>query len=474
MGTLWLAGIGQANLEIKRTVTVRKENRMSAERSPLELLEGLIADAKAAGADTADAVMFRATSIEVAQRLGKAEKLERSETSDMGLRVFVGKQQAIVSSTDFSKEALAETVERAVAMAKAAPEDPYCGIADPDQIATEFPKLDIYDPVEPSTESLIEMAREAEDAARAIPGVTNSEGADAGWSQAEIALVASNGFAQGYAVTSHSLSASVLAGEGTGMERDYDFDSTVHGADLRDPAEIGRCAGERAVRRLNPRKKDTTQVPIIYDWRASSGLVRHLAGAINGISIARGTSFLKDSMGAEIFQSNITIIDDPHRLRGLRSKPFDGEGLANHRKALVEGGVLQTWLLDLGSARQLGLQSTGNASRGTGGPPGPGATNVYMEAGTATPEELIGDIKDGFYVTELIGMGVNGLTGDYSRGASGFWIENGELAYPVSEMTIAGNLKDMFLSLTPANDLVFRFGTDAPTIRIDGMTVAGV
>lgn len=441
---------------------------------PLDLLSGLLDGAKRAGADAADAVVFTSASIAVAERLGKSEKLERSESRDLGLRVFVGQRQAMVSSTDFTKQVLDQLVDRAVAMAKAAPEDPYAGLADPEQLARETPELDTYDSSEPDTQSLIDMARAAEDAARAVEGVTNSEGAEAGWSHSTIALAATNGLAQSYAVSSHSISASVLAGEGTAMERDYDYHTAVYGADLKSPEEVGRSAGERTVRRLSARKMKTAQVPIIYDTRISSGLVRHLAGAINGTSIARGTSFLKDSMGQRIFPAGINIIDDPHRPRGLRSKPFDAEGIANGRRALVEDGKLQTWILDLGAARQIGLETTGHAARGTASPPSPAPTNLYMEAGTVSPKDLMADIKSGFYVTELIGMGVSNITGDYSRGATGFWIENGEITYPVSEMTIAGNLKDIFANITPADDLTFRYGTDAPTIRVDGMTVAGL
>ena len=447
---------------------------MTEQVNQLDLLSRLLELAKKEGAESADAVVFDATSIEVAQRLGAPEKLERAESADMGLRVFIGKQQAIVSSTDHSDDALREMAERAVAMAKVAPEDPWCGIADPDQIATTLAEMDSFDPVEPETQTLIDMANEAEDAARAVKGVTNSEGAEAGYSKARIALAASNGFAQNYAVTSHSFSVSVLAGEGTTMERDYDFATAVYAEDLNAPADVGKNAGERAVARLNPQKKKTSQVPVVYDWRASSSLLRHLTGAINGAGIARGTSFLKEMMGEQVFGENITIHDDPHRKRGLSSKPFDGEGIATTPKKIIENGKLTTWLLDLASARQLGLATTGNASRGTCGPPSPSSTNVYLEAGELSVEELISDIKEGLLVNELIGMGVNGVTGDYSRGASGFWIENGEITYPVSEMTIAGNLKDMFAALVPANDLEFRYGTDAPTVRIDGMTVAGL
>ncbi len=439
----------------------------------LSLLSDLIDSALKQGADAADAVVFDASSVSVSCRLGELEKLERSESNDLGLRVFVGKQQAIVSSTDFEPDTLWDVVERAVAMAKAVPEDPYCGLAETEQLVTDPPTLEICDTQEPSSDVLIDAARKAEDAARAVNGVTNTEGAETGWSNARIAIATSNGFARTYATSSHSLAASVLAGEGTDMERDYDYTSSVYYADLADPAEIGRSAGERAVKRLNARKVETQQVPVIYDPRVSGGIIRHFASGINGSSISRGTSFLKESMGQNVFSDGVNIIDDPHRNRGLRSKPFDAEGLPNAKKYLAKDGVLQTWVMDLASSRQLGLSSTGNAARGTASPPSPAVTNLYMEAGDKSPAELMSDISSGFYVTELIGMGINMVTGDYSRGATGFWIENGEITYPVTEMTVAGNLKDMFINLTPADDLEFRFGTDAPTIRIDGMTVAG-
>ncbi len=439
----------------------------------LDLLDSLLKKAKAAGADAADAVYIESVSLAVAQRLGMAEKLERSESMDVGLRVFSGKSQAIVSSSDTAPDSLDELVERAVAMSKSVPEDPYCGIADPDQLATEIVEIDAFDPTEPDAETLIDWANRAEAAARAVDGVTNSEGAEAGWGRADVAVAASNGFAQSYSGSHFSLSAAVLAGTGTAMERDYDYSGSVYAEDLRSPEEIGRVAGEKAVKRLNPKKAKSEQVPVVYDTRVARGMLSHLATAVNGSSIARNTSFLKDKMGKQVFSDGITIVDDPHRPRGLRSKPFDGEGVANQKRNLIEDGKLTTWFLDLRSSRQLDLETTGHASRGTGSPPGPSATNLYLEAGKTNVAGLISDIKSGFYVTELIGFGVNGLTGDYSRGAAGYWIENGEIAYPVSEVTIAGNLKDMFLNLTPANDLVFRYGVDSPTIRVDGMTVAG-
>jgi PmbA protein len=439
----------------------------------LDLLQDLVARARRAGADGADAVAVEGVSLSHARRLGKTEKLERSEGRDLGLRVLIGRRQAIASSSDRTPAALAELVERAVAMARAVPEDPFCGLAEPEEIARDWPQLDMLDPEEPAIETLIERARAAEEAALAVRGVSNSEGAEAGWGRSSVALVASNGFAGAYSGSSHGLSVAVLGGTGTGMERDYDFSSAVFAADLADPAALGKSAGERAVRRLNPRKMPTCRVPVVFEPRVARSFLSHLLGAITGPAIARGTSFLKDRLGERVFPEAITIIDDPHRRCGLRAKPFDGEGVANRRRALIERGVLTTWLLDLRSARQLGLKTTGHAARGTSSPPSPSATNLWIEAGSETPQELIADIKSGFYVTEMMGMGVNGVTGDYSRGAAGFWIENGEIAFPVSEMTVAGNLKDMFLRLVAANDLDFKAGFDAPTLRVDDMTVAG-
>ncbi len=470
MGELWAARIGQTRLEM--TGDPMTETNQDAGPA-LELLQDLIARARRAGADAADAVLVEGAAIAHAQRLGKTEKLERSESYDLGLRVLFGKRQAIVSSNDRSPQALGALVERAVTMARVVPEDPYCGIAEPSEIAREFPDLDTCDPEEPSAETLIARAKAAEEAALAVSGVTNSEGAEASWSRAVVALAASNGFAGAYRDSGHSVSAAVLAGSGTGMERDYDYSSAVYASDLEDPAAIGRSAGERAVRRLGARKVATCKVPIVFDQRVARSLVGHLIGAITGPSIARSTSFLKDKLGQRIFPASITIVDDPHRRRGLRSKPFDGEGIANRRRAIVENGVLTTWLLDLRSARQLGLATTGHAARGTSSPPSPAPTNLWLEPGAVTKQELIGDIVKGFYVNELMGMGVNGVTGDYSRGAAGFWIENGGLAYPVSEVTIAGNLKDMYQQLTAASDLEFKTGNDAPTLRVDGMMLAG-
>ena len=449
----------------------QKFNKQTA--NDIDLLQDVVGRALKAGADAADAVLFEGTSLSHARRLGKVEKLERSESQDLGLRVLVGKRQAIVSSSDRSPKMLKELVERTLAMAHAVPEDPFCGLADPEELARDWPALDMLDPVEPSAETLIERAQAAEEAALAVEGITNSEGAEAGWGRSRIALAASNGFAGGYSGSHHAVSVAVIGGVGQQMERDYDFANSIYAADLRDPAEIGRSAGDRTIRRLGARKMATCRCPVVFDPRVARSFLSHLLGSISGPSIARGTSFLRDQLGKKIFPEAITITEDPHRQRGHRSKPFDAEGIANRRRAIIDQGVLTTWLLDLRSARQLGLETTGHAARGTASPPSPAATNIWVEPGDVSPEALIADIKNGFYVTELMGMGVNGLTGDYSRGAAGFWIENGQIAHPVSEMTVAGNLKDMFARMVAANDLEFRVGADSPTLRIDDLTVAG-
>lgn len=440
----------------------------------LNLLDDVIRAAVARGADAADALVATGVSLSVAQRLGQPERLERSEGNDLGLRVLIGRKQAIASSSDWTADSLDELVDRAMAMATAVPDDPYCGLPDADEVfAGPLIDPDICDDAEPDVAALTDRARICEDAARAVEGVTNSEGAEASWSLTEIALLASNGFAGSYAVSRHGIGAAVLAGDGAGMERDYDFSSTVFLEDLEDPAAVGEQAGIRATSRVGARKVGTAKVPVVYDPRVANSLVGHFASAVNGVAVARGTSFLKDSMGQQIFAEGIGIVDNPHRRRGLRSKPFDAEGMANPLLNLVDNGILKSWVLDLHSARQLKLPTTGRAARSASSPPSPAVTNLYMKSGTPSPHELIRDIRSGFYVVELIGFGVNMITGDYSRGAAGFWIENGEVTYPVSEITIAGNLKDMFRNMTPANDLEFRYGTNAPTIRVEGMTVAG-
>lgn len=444
-----------------------------AETDPRNLLSELIARTTAAGADAADAMLVESTSLSLSQRLRQPERLERSESTDLGLRVFIGHRMAIASTADLRPSGLDELVERALAMARAVPEDPYCGLAPPEMLATDWPDLDLFDPGEPSADTLVARARKAEGAALDIPGITNSDGAEAGWSRMQVTLAATNGFVGRYGRTANQLSVAVIAGESGQMEVDYDFTAAVHEADLEDAEIVGRRAGERAVRRLGGRKIATARMPVVFDPRLSNSLLRHLAGAISGPAIARGTSFLKTKLESAIFAPAVTIIDEPRLPRGLRSRPFDGEGVASHRQPVVAEGTLTRWLLDLRSARQLGLASTGHATRGPGSPPSPAPSNLFMEPGPQSPQELIADIDTGFYVTALMGMGVNQVTGDYSRGASGFRIENGEIGPPVNEVTIAGNLLDMFRTLVAANDLVFKTGIDAPTVRIDGMTVAG-
>jgi PmbA protein len=437
------------------------------------LAERLVAAARRAGADAADAVAERGVSQSVEVRDGTVEESERSEGDNMGLRVLVGRRQAVVSTNDLAGD-IDELATRAVAMARVAPDDKFAGLADPALLMKTFPDLDLLDPQLPSVAALEEKARAAEAAGLAVKGVTKSAGASASAGIGGMVLVTSTGFSGAYLGSRHGVSMQAIAGEGTGMEQDYDFCSVLHAADLKDPAEIGRSAGERAVRRLNPRKAATKRVPVVFDPRAANSLVGHLSSAINGSAIARKTSFLKDRLGEQIFAPGIRIIDDPLRRRGLRSHPFDAEGVAGARRALIDDGRLTTWILDCATARELGLTTTGHAQRSVSSTPSPGASNLHLEPGRASPAALIGDIAEGLYVTDLIGMGANMVTGDYSRGVSGFWIERGELTYPVSEITIAGHLNDIFRTLAPADDLVFRYGVNAPTVRVEGLTVAGV
>jgi PmbA protein len=438
-----------------------------------DLAQRLVTAARKAGADQADALAVRSVSLAVEVRDGAVEESERSEGDDLGLRVIVGRRQAVVSTNDLKGDGFDALAERAVAMARAAPDDRFTGLADASQLAQQFPALDLIDPHMPDVDVLEARAREAEAAGLAVAGVTKSGGASASAGIGGLVLVTSHGFHGATIASRHGISMTAIAGDGTGMEQDYDFSSTLHAADLEGAQAIGRRAGERAVKRLNPRKVATRRVPVVFDSRISGSLVGHLSSAANGSSVARKTSFLREKLGEKIFASGINIIDDPLRPRGLRSRPFDAEGIAGRARHLVEDGVLKTWILDCATARELNLETTGHAQRGVSSTPSPGASNLHLTPGSKSPNELIADIEDGFYITDMIGMGVNLVTGDYSRGASGFWIEKGERTYPVSEVTIAGHLSEMFASLVPANDLVFRFGTNAPTLRVEGMTVAG-
>src|SRR5271166_5756241 len=376
-------------------------------------------------------------------------------------------------STNDIRVDVAQLAGRAVAMAKVAPEDPFVGLADPASLARDIPDLDLLDPDLPDVAVLEQRARRAEEAALGVAGVTKSGGAGASAGIGGMVLVTTGGFRGAYLSSSQSVSMTAIAGLGTEMERDYDYSTALHGADLDAAEKVGRTAGERTVERLHPRKVETRRVPVVFDRRVAGSLIGHLAGAINGTAVARKTSFLKDQLGERLFKPGVRVLDDPLRKRGLRSRPFDAEGVAGQLLAVVEDGALKSWLLDCATARELGMVTTGHAQRGVSSVPSPGSTNMHLFPGAETSDELIGDIAEGFYITSLIGAGVNQVTGDYSRGASGFWIEKGRRSFPVSEVTVAGNLIDMFRTLSPANDLEFRFGIDAPTVRVEGLTVAG-
>jgi PmbA protein len=430
----------------------------------------LVEAAKKAGADAADAVAVRGRSTSVSVRLGKVESTNSSEGDDVSLRVFVGKRVASVSATASSDPvALAE---RAVAMAKVSPEDPYQGLADPELLAKTVSDLDLYDATVVTADELREAALAAEEVALAVPGVTNSGGSGASAGLGGLVLATSHGFVGHYLGSRFGRSTSVIAGQGTGMERDYEYSSRLHFADLDSAEEIGRKAGERAVRRLNPRKAKTGPVDVIFDPRVARGIAGHLAGAINGASVARKTSFLRDKMGKQVAAAGITVTDEPMLMRGQASRPFDGEGVAGEKLLMVEKGVLNHWFLSTSAARELGLKTNGRGAR-AGSSVSPSSTNLAVEAGERSPEEMIKSLKTGFYVMEVFGQGVDMITGEYSRGASGLWIENGELTYPVAEVTIASNLKDMFVRMQPASDLDRNYATASPTLLIEGMTLAG-
>ena len=435
--------------------------------------ERLVERATRAGADAADAIYAGSRSSSVQVRLGALEDVSRSESEEIGLRVFRGSRSATVASSNLSDEALGELVERALAMAREAPEDPYAGLAPGELLASApFADLDSVGAGEPDPAELRDRALAAEDSARAVPGVTNSSGASAGASGSTVALATSGGFSGAYAATGFSCSASVIAGEGSTMQRDHAWHSARHLSDLDPAEEIGRLAGERAVARLDPVRPKSGAMPVLFDARVAHTLLGHFAGAISGSSVARKSSFLQDRLGQRVFAEGVSIVDDPLRLRGLRSRPFDGEGLAVRRMEVVSDGVLQTWMADSASARQLGIAPTGHASRGPGSAPGVAPTNFYIEAGARSREELLAAFPEALLVTELIGHGVNGVTGDYSRGAAGFLVRDGVVGPAVQEITIASNLIDMFATLEPASDLEFRRGIDAPTLLVPNMTIA--
>lgn len=434
----------------------------------IERAAALVEAARRAGADAADAVAVRRVGLSIDVRAGAVDETTRAESDEVALRVFVGRRHASVSTNGIA--AADVLAERAVAMAKAAPEDRFAGLAPEERLAKSWPDLDLLDDTIPDASLLTERARRAEAAAMAVKGVSKTGGASAGWGLAGAVIVTSHGFSGAYLGSRHSVSATAIAGEGTAMERDYDGDSKVHAEDLRDPEAIGTEAGQRAARRLSPGKLPTGRTVVVFDPRVAASLVGHFAGAVNGASIARRTSFLQQALATAVFSAGIRITDDPLRPRGLASRPFDGEGVLAEPLDLVRDGVLKSWLLDSATARELGLATNGRGAAGGGGPH---PTNLTLLPGTISPQQLIADVGEGFYVTELIGHGVNGVTGDYSRGAGGFRITGGSLAEPVSEITIASNLKDMFSRMLVADDLVYRSTVNAPTLAIEGMTIAG-
>jgi len=444
--------------------------------SPDDLCQFLLDEARQAGADAADTIVVKGSSISVDMRVGTLEHAERSEATDLGLRVLLGQRQAIVSTSDTRPETLKAMAERAVAMAREALEDPFAGLADPDQLTESWDSdvLELADPSsEPHPDALQADAAAAEAAALCVEGVSQVQSASASYGATQMHLAASNGFFSGYRRTNRSISCVAIAGTGTGMERDYDGDGRSFQSDLRSAIDIGSTAGQRTVERLDARKPVTGTYPVLFDERISSSLIGHLAAAANGSAIARGASWLIGALGEPVLPDGLSLIEDPHRPRIGGSRPFDAEGLATHRRAIVENGVLTGWTLDLASARKLGMQSTGNAVRGTSGPPSPANWNLSLTQGDQSRADLIRDMGRGLLVTSMIGTTINPNTGDYSRGAAGFWVENGEIAYPVNECTIAGNLRDMLRRIVPANDARTYLSRVVPSLLIEGMTLAG-
>ncbi len=445
-------------------------------RSLEDLTDTLLTAARRAGAEAADAMAVQGTSVSIDVRGGVLEQADRAEGTDLGLRVLIGRRQACVSASDTRDETLGALAERAVAMAREAPEDPHAGLADPEQLARDrdAAALELQDPAaEPSPEILQEDARAAEAAALAVAGVSQVQSATAAYGRRQMHMAASNGFSGGYARTDRAISCVAIAGEGTQMERDHDSDSRLFQSDLRAPEDIGRCAGERAVARLNPLRPPTGAYPVLFDERISGSLIGHLLAAANGTAVARGASWLRDRLGEAVLPAELSLVEEPHRPRAPRSRTFDAEGLPTRRRAIVENGRLTGWTLDLGTARKLGMPPTGNATRGVSAPPSPGNWNVALTQGARSRGDLIAEMGHGLLVTSLIGSTINPNTGDYSRGASGFWVENGEIAYPVNECTIAGSLPEFLTRMTPANDARCHLSQVVPSLLVEGLTLAG-
>ncbi|PZU74878.1 MAG: modulator protein [Brevundimonas sp.] len=447
---------------------------MTDTRLSADLLHDIVQAALKAGADAAEAVSADRRALSVGVRNGRLEDLEREESRDLGLRVFVGRRQASVSASDLSAATQARLVERAVAMARLAPEDPYADLAPDDRLARgPLPDLDLYDPSEPSAETMERRSAEAEAAALAVPGVARSEGGHAAWSSSRWRLVTSHGFDGAYQGSAFSLGVGVIAEKDGAMERGGESRSTRHLSDLPGAEAIGRTAGERAAARVGARKIASTTAPVIFDNRMAGQIVSPAIGAISGPSIARGTSFLKDRMGQRVFAEGVSLIDDPFRRRGMGSTPFDDEGVSVERRALFDDGVLTTWLLNSAAARQLGLETTGHASRGLAGPPGVSTHNLHMEPGQRDLAGLMADAGTGLLITSMFGPSLNGNTGDWSAGVSGFWFENGVIAYPVNEVTVAGKLTELYLRMVRGSDLEFRGAFNVPSLMFDAVAIAG-
>jgi PmbA protein len=442
-----------------------------------EIAELLLSAAKRYGATAADVVVAESTSLDVGVRLGDVEKLKQARQKHLGLRAFVGERSAITSSADFSRESLERLAEDTCALARITAPDPFSGLPEAAEVAQVLPELDLYDPAVESlsAEQALEWAKEAEHAAlSADPRISNSEGGECSASTSHVLYASSLGFRGDYRDSGVSLSVVPVATQNGSMQRDYWYSAQRKVARLEAPAAIGRKAAERAVRRLNARSVSTCDVPVIFDPEMASGLLRHLAAAVSGYALYKGTSFLIDKLGARLAPEFVTVVDDGTLPGALGSKPFDGEGLATRRTVVVDRGVLTNYLFDTYSARKLKSRSTGSAARSVGSAPQVAPTNFILQAGTVSPAEIIKSVRSGLYVTELIGFGVNAVTGDYSRGAVGLWIENGELAYPVEEITIAGNLLAMYQSIEViGSDLDLRHAVVAPTLKIARMTVAG-
>lgn len=440
----------------------------------VDMLQDVVAAALKAGADAAEAVMAERKSLSVSVRQGSLEDVQQEESRDLGLRVFIGKSQAVVSGSDVSKAARDRLIERAVAMARLAPEDEFAGLAPRDRLFTgDVPDLELFDPTIATADELEAVARATEAAALGVAGVTNTDGGSSGWSSSRWDMVTSDGFQGGQAGSGFSLSASVIAGEGAGMERGSEGRSTRWREDLPTPDKIGRTAGERAVAALAPRKIESRTAPVMFENRIAMSLIGPLIGAISGPAVARGVSFLKDKLGDTLFPESVTLTEEPHRRRGFGSSAFDDEGVTTTQRAIIDKGVLTTWLLNTASARQLKLETTGHASRGLAGAPGVGVHNLTLQPGTETPDALRRAVGEGLWVTSMFGPSLNSNTGDWSVGVSGFWFEKGEIAYPVNEITVAGNLIDVYQRLVPASDLEIRGASNAPSLLIDALAIAG-